>query len=468
MKLPTRFIPWRVALAAALVAGPLQAQDGARHALEYAPAPADNPLKGLVPYPWPPGRQGRFPHSMEFNYFPLSDFVVGPGEYRWGTLDHLLDRWARQGYQGVFRVYVEFPGRTNAIPSFLVRQGLKVHRYLNTNTQPFPPAPVETPDYGDPGLREVLREFIAALGRRYDGDPRIGFITAGLLGTWGEWHTWPRDELFASKEVQVEVMDAYEAAFKTTPVLLRYPAGEGHECMAPNARQPFGYHDDSFAWATLPTGRKGDEWFFMDVLRRAGPAALDRWKTRPIGGEIRPEAWGKVFDPDPGDARIQDFRRCVEATHVTWLMDSGLFENEPSPQRRRNAEEGARRMGYEFHVPVATLGAPKDGFLPVVVEVENRGVAPFYYDWPVELGLIARGKVLRSFKAAGKLTGLLPGDPARVWRESLDARGLAPGGYRVALRVPNPMPKGRLLRFANKSQDADLPGWLTLGECRLP
>jgi hypothetical protein len=50
--------------------------------------------------------------------------------------------------------------------------------------------------------------FIAALGRRYDGDSRIGFITAGLLGGWGEWHGMaPRYELFAGKDLQAAITD---------------------------------------------------------------------------------------------------------------------------------------------------------------------------------------------------------------------------------------------------------------------
>ena len=98
---------------------------------------------------------------------------------------------------------------------------------------------METPDYEDQKLRTALSNFIAAFGKKYDGDPRIGFITAGLLGTWGEWHTYPRGELFASKLVQSEVMDAYAAAFRVTPVLLRYPAGEHTWGKASNATRPF-------------------------------------------------------------------------------------------------------------------------------------------------------------------------------------------------------------------------------------
>ena len=98
----------------------------------------------------------------------------------------------------------------------------------------------------------------------------------------------------------------------------------------------------------------------------------------------------------------------------------------------------------------------------MAVEVENRGVTPFYYDWPVRFALIAEGKVVNAFSADGKLTGLLPGDPAPTWREELDLAGVKAGRYELAVGVPNPMAGGKPLRFANKGRDE--PGWLPLGK----
>jgi hypothetical protein len=421
----------------------------------------DNPLKGLVPYQ--ADVRDKFPHSLEFNYLPYSAVVKGYDEFDWTPLERMLDDIASRGHQAVFRIFLEYPGKKGVIPLFLIENGLKVHKYLNTNTDPLPPAPVETPDYEDQNLRRSVKNFVAALGKRYDGDPRIGFITAGLLGTWGEWHTYPRDDLFASKTVQTEVMDTYEAAFKTTPVLLRYPAGEKDYQKAKNADRKFGYHDDSFAWATLHTGKKGDEWFYITAVREAGLGAADKWKTQPIGGEIRPEAWGQVFDPKPKNPQIQNFRRCVEETHATWLMDTGMFSGKPSKARRARAEEEVRRMGYEFHVRAATLTGG-DGRVRVRVEVENRGVAPFYYDWKPEYALLANGKPAKTWRGAGKLPGLLPGDRPRVWDDALDLAAVPAGKYVVALRVPNTLPNGYPLRFANAEQDRHAPGWLSLGE----
>ncbi len=426
-----------------------------RQPLEYAPAPADNPLKGLVPYQ--ADVRAFFPHSMEFNYLPYSALVKGYDEFDWTPLERLLDDIASRGHQAVFRIFLEYPGKKGVIPEFLVNDGLKVHKYLNTER-----AQLETPDYEDKNLRRSLKSLIAALGKQYDGDPRIGFITAGLLGYWGEWHTYPKAELFASKTVQLEVMDAYEAAFKITPLLLRYPAGDKDHRVAMNAGRKFGYHDDSFAWATLHTGEKGDEWFYMTSLMAAGPEAEAKWKTHPIGGEIRPAAWGEVFDEKPGKIVIQNFRRCVEDTHVTWLMDSGMFQKKQTAARVRRAEEEVRRMGYEFHAAAVTIGEVNNGKLRVSLQVENRGVAPFYSDWKAEWGLLDDGTAVRSFACSGKLTGLLPGD-TQVWEDSLDLGGVKPGKYTLALRVPNPMKGGKPLRFANRTQDPGTPGWLSLG-----
>ena len=432
-------------------------------ALVHAPAPVDNPLKGLVPYQRQAGTN--FPCSMEFNYLPLSALLKGTDQFDWNPLESLLNDVASRGRQAIGRVYLEYPGRTNVIPAFLLQAGVKVHIYTNTNTQPFPPKIVHTPDYQDPRLRAALTNFIAAFGARYDGDPRLGYITAGLLGTWGEWHTHPRRELWAGRDTQQEVLDAYERAFRKTPVLLRYPAGRGDRDYVSTAGRPFGYHDDSFAYATLHTGRRGDEWFFETKLRNAG--LTDSWTTHPMGGEIRPEVWGCCFDDPPCTPAGQAFLDCVERVHVTWLMDSGVFRPGLDSARQARALEQVRRMGYELHVREVDL-VPDEQHLEVRVQVENRGVAPFYQPWPVTLAAIgADGKRIREWVTSWDLRTVQPGPTGVAWRHRDETTGWPGGRYRILLGVRNPLANGRPVRFANETQDADLAGWLTLGACEI-
>lgn len=439
------------------------ALNGRAKTLEPAPSPVDNPLKGLVPYQG--DRRDKFPHSMEFNYIALSSLVTNYDTYNWKPLDELLNDVSSRGHQTVFRVYLEYSGKLDEIPAFLVKDGLRVTTWQDAETSPIA---LNTPDYSNLLLLRVLKSFILALGKRYDGDARIAYITAGLLGRWGEWHDWPRDDLFASPAVQNEVMNAYEKAFKITPILLRYPS-KGDASRAANDARPFGYHDDSFAWSTFDAQHPEKTWYFMALMREAGKNALDKWKTRPIGGEIRPEAWGEVFDATPRNPQIQDFRQCVDATHVTWLMDSGLFDSENVPedvqrQRVRRATDEVRRMGYDFTVRNATLGAIRNNRLTLQLEILNRGVAPFYYNWPVELGLLdANKRLVHVQRSKNRITGILP-DTKTIWKENLDVSKLGKGVYQLVLRIPNSLRNGQPVRFANKTQDADLDGWLTLDE----
>ena len=427
----------------------------------YAPGPADNPLKGFVPYA---GQGRKFPHSLEFSYLPLAAVMTGPTNFNWAPMERLLDGIAARGCQSIFRIYMEYPGKPSGVPEYLVAVGVKMRAWTNTNTQPLPPALDHTPDYEDPRLRSALTNFIAALGARYDGDPRIGFITAGLLGSWGEWHCHPHSEWFASKTVQQEVMDAYEGAFKKSPVLLRYPSGDNNRAHASNARRNMGYHDDSFAWATLETGRKNDDWFYLTALRQAGPAAMERWKTAPIGGEIRPELWPCLWKTG-GCTKGQDFARSVRETHATWLMDSSTSRT-LAPEERERALAAARSLGYELQV-VQASAALTGRRLEVSVTITNRGVAPFYAGWPVRLMAVG--------SAGGEMVAELPFALKTLIPANSDTRSTAftlaeipSGEVTLLLGIPNPLKGGRTLRFANAEQDRDRAGWLTLGKVAVP
>jgi hypothetical protein len=430
------------------------------HPLAYAPAPVDNPLKGFVPYESAKAAEN-FPHSLEWFYIPLAELMPAAKTFDWAPLEKHLTAIASRGHQAVFRVYLDYPHNKPGTPKFLLEAGVATHDYAYAKND----GKSVSPDYEDPRLRAALADFIAAFGAKYDGDPRIGFITVGLLGYWGEWHTSDHKEWFASKTVQREVMDAYLRAFRRTRLLLRYPAGSDDPYYADNRDLAMGYHDDSFAFATMPTGDP-KSWFFLDRMTRA--AALDKWRTQPIGGEVRPEIWDTLWDEPTGAPKGQEYLPCVEATHATWLMNTGVFKKTLTGKRRERALAGARRLGYELHVTAAAMEASPDGAIRVRVRLRNTGVAPFYYEWPVELGLLDEaGKFVGSTATDWNLTTVLPGEKPIELEASASSESLPPGTYRVLLRVANPLPKGAPLRFANQAQDDARAGWLTLGAVTL-
>jgi hypothetical protein len=419
------------------------------YSLNYRLGPADNPLKGFLPYA---GTYTTFPHSMEWGYLPLRSLMTGPTNFDWAALDNLLDGIAQRGHQTVFRIYLDYPAKPTGIPQYLLDAGLVTHTYPdygNANLS-------VSPDYGNPLLRQALTNFIAALGSRYDGDPRVGFITVGLLGFWGEWHTYPYDWWFASVSVQNEVLTAYERAFTRTRLLVRKPAGTNP------ASRAIGYHDDSFAYQTLDP----PNWTFLGLLKAAGET--NKWQTQPIGGEVRPEIQHCMWDTNQTTCvpAGQDYDACVDKTHPSWMLNHGAFVPGFSGVEKEFALAGSRRLGYELYVSSAQLAAVGEaGPLNITLQVRNCGVAPFYYEWPVLIRALDSNLVaVQTWTTTWKLPSLLPAATNTAWSHTQTDPGLPSGSYILLLGVPNPLPNGRPLRFANETQDADLAGWLTLGQ----
>jgi len=497
----TKALCWVVALVLAASCSPAPAIQVAAPAApawiaqDYTPAPADNPLKGFMPYYDAYGSVNQpiandFPHSLEWFYVPLRNVMNGPDSFTFETgLEPQLNSIAGRGHQAVFRVYLDYPGRPTGLPQFLLDGGLEVRQYpFFGNT---PDASV-SPNYDDPHLVQALEAFIAAFGKRYDGDPRIGFITVGLIGFWGEWHTWPMDGFtqetsllkaqpdpnipnwMPTDATQLRILQAFDNAFNRTRLLLRYPMVQpGNLGSDPSRRVTYqsvglnmGYHDDSFAYET----DYGRDWYFMSKLEWRG--AINKWQTEPIGGELRPEIQlGIWLDPPRTDA--EDFMATAEATHASWLLAHALFVTktlQPGSPVYERAVQGARRLGYEFYVSAVRLGSLSPGGpLSVTLRIQNRGVAPFYYDWPMQLGVIGASKQLvKTWDVSWRLTQVaLPGDQTNAYTELSDVQpqpGLPAGRYTLVLQVVNPLPNGKALRFSNVAQDADLGGWLTLGK----
>jgi hypothetical protein len=144
-------------------------------------------------------------------------------------------------------------------------------------------------------------------------------------------------------------------------------------------------------------------------------------------------------------------------------MDSGMFRGTNPPGRRVRALDEIRRMGYEFYIRRVALESTASQ-LKLSYQIENRGVAPFYYAWPIELALRdSSGKMARTVRTEQNLQNLLPGKS--VERElNFSLEQLPPAKYLVLMRVPNPLPNGKAVAFANTTQDKDMPGWLSLGE----
>ncbi|OMF34548.1 hypothetical protein BK133_12165 [Paenibacillus sp. FSL H8-0548] len=467
---------------------PVWATTEGTHALAYQPAPVDNPLKGFLPFydaaeeayfkagdDWR-DRPTQLPYSLEFFYLPLSKLMNNLDDFNWSELDKRLAEVASRGNQSVFRVYLDYPNKPSGIPQFLIDEGLSTYNYEEFDNGK--DATSLAPDYNDERLLGALDNFIGALGTRYDGDPRIGSIMIGLIGFWGEWHTYPYDgnlqspNLMPTDANMKRVLTAVDNAFNETQLVLRYPV-ENNTLQTKNF--DVGYHDDSFAFQTLPPSLGGQGWHFWGRVNDAG--VTEFWKTNSMGGEMRPEIQVKMWNNDPPKynepstpiegAQGEDYYTSLGLTHASWLIAQGIFQTPLDSEPLARATEGSRRMGYEYYVPTAYLDAP-DGNLKVGVELENRGVAPFYYNWKVELAAQSSNGIIEIWNPDWGLEGILPNmngfDNNKLF-ESTNNPELSNGSYQILMRYVNPLEQlnadAKKFHFANTEQNGS--GWLNLG-----
>jgi hypothetical protein len=417
--------------------------------IEPGVVPITNPLKGFMPYD---SENPDFPHSMEYSYFPVNGIVdKDPAVFNFSIIEKKLDLIANRGHQMVFRLYFDYPNVKSGIPQYLIDAGITTHKYIDYGGG-------YSPNYDDPRMLDLMIRLITALGEKYDGDPRIGFIQVGLLGFWGEWHTYPHEGWFANTTTQIAVLDRFDRSFNKTHLVVRY-ADEI------TTQYNVGFHDDSFGHSTLGE----EEWFFYNQIVSAN--ATDRWKSNVIGGEVRPEIQDKIFQRKP--LKGQEFDQCVKTTHASWMLNYKIFNprefgmNEADIQRARI---GSQQLGYTFGVCYAKTQTILNSLntsevcINISVIIKNYGHAPFYYSWPIEYGLFdSEGALIYNLTTKSDLQGLLPG-------ESINISNLIPNlssswlnsfiNYSIGVRIPNIMQGGLPVAFANKDQLAN--GWLYL------
>ncbi|MDO5093383.1 MAG: DUF4832 domain-containing protein [Propionibacteriaceae bacterium] len=454
LKLRTAAIAAAAALALTAPLTPVQAdtQTGWQ-ALETTAARTDNPLKGFIPF------QGSgtdtLPHQMEWVYLPLKAVVTGERTYNWDELESSLNAAKSRGKQVALRFYLDYPTRESGVPDYLLGPGgidqSRTYDDWENKGVSF------SPDYTDPRVQSLITDFVAEFGAKYDADPRIGFITTGLVGFWGEQHTHPKDgkngnpNWMPPRDVELSFYQAWDAAFDTTKLLNRYPKAD-------LSGTNVGFHDDSFAFSTLPT----TDWHFLGRMKDA--KLEDRWTTEAIGGELYPGIQLCLFEGTPckdGENILQpeNFSEAVEGTHASWLVANHLWTDEISDAALQKAKAAHASLGYDFAVTEANIETSGDN-VKVAIKVTNRGVAPFYYNWPIEFSILdANGKAVQTQSIDANLPSIQPGDDNTV---ELSATLPAAAGT-VAIRVPNAMEGGAPLKFANTGQDANFEGYLTLG-----
>ncbi len=308
------------------------------------------------------------PSTVQYTRWSWRDLEPQQGKINVELIDRCLKESRESGQKLAFRVSCCAPN-TRAIyyPSWLKEIGGRILSCDRNGNGPF-----QVPDLDDPLVLEKHLDFIARLGKRYDGNPGIDHIDLGSVGWWGEWHlsgskacTMPR------LENRQQVVAAYLAAFKKTPLLMLLNGGE---CLKTAVGRGTGWRADclgdlggfSRTWNHMRNG-------YPAWIRQAG--IQDAWKTAPVAWET---CWDIQKWVDEGWPLRHIFNYALDL-HGSYINN----KSSPLPNAanvRAEIERFLRRLGYRLvlkelrHPARAKAG----GKIEIAMQWQNTGSAPCY------------------------------------------------------------------------------------------
>ncbi|MEF3303216.1 DUF4832 domain-containing protein [Paenibacillus sp. GYB003] len=354
--------------------------------------------------------------------------------------------WRSRGVHLVLRVILDYPREETHmdIPDWLYEEiDRKGTWYDGDYGKGF------SPDYGHPALIENHERLLAALGKRFNDDPLIAYIQLGSVGHWGEWHTSDDERHyipFPKRDITDQYANHYVRSFPDKHLLMRRP----HEIARVNG---MGLFNDAFGKrkSTIEGFLKWyTEGYTSWLTGEPEPAMPDFWTKAPSGGEFATGA--NYFD----DHNIEETLRQAALTHVTWMGPSAPYK-ETNRALQPNIDRFLKTIGYRFvineetHPKTAVAGKSLD----VSMRITNRGAAPFYFEWPLELSLAsADGSVATSVRTTVDIREWLPGEHQVSYPLPLPKQ-LPAGTYTVLAAVLDPQTGKPGIEFANDGKRSD-------------
>lgn len=428
----------------------------------YQTATVPNPMKGFAGFYEKAERDKR--HDKEPDKMVSLEYVgllfrdvysvkYGEGKLNSDYIDTVLQSVAKRGNQAILRVLLFNPDNNTDechglfLPDELLAK-LQTEEAIYSNQ--YGGHLIEYPDFNNATLLGYMTDFVGQFGAVYDGNPAIAAVQMGLYGSWGEWNmSGCTHQRCAMRDENLrQLIAAYTDAFSVTKLMGRNPSlGDAHDFA-------IGYHDDNFLFNCSDFHRQSKAW--KALMRRCDPSYAtiqqfydfmdgqngqyaplwELWKTQMFGGELSGMLNQDPFGPIWSGTEREAFDYCVRQFHVSWLMGTGRdgIPAEDSPLYNEYMKVCAS-FGYDLSIAAVSA---KNHTGKIVTTFTNTGIAPFYYDWPLEYQVInAAGETVYSERDAQfRLSALLPEEEQKsifFLPEEMEV-----GEYEVLVRFVNP------------------------------
>ena len=256
------------------------------------------------------------------------------------------------------------------------------------------------PDWNDPEFLERQDSLVAALGREFNNDPRVGYVEIRSYGNWGEWHMSGFETpvlpvtVITTATIQ-HMIDSYIKAFpdKQLIILSDQAVALDYALSKTDLKYPIGWRRDSWL------NNLFDDWKNSIALAKA----LERWKTAPV--IIESIAQPRIY--------YNLALKQVINYHVSSIGNTNAASwNALTQGAKDSVMSCVKYSGYRYIV--RSVSCPET-FVPgqtinLKSEWSNVGVAPIYRDWKVMYRITNQtsGAVVLEIPSTIDLRKLLP------------------------------------------------------------
>ena len=364
--------------------------------------------------------------SVIYLRVPWSFLEPKEGEFNWALFDTPAQRWIAKGKKIAMRVSCSESWWRYATPKWVQDAGAKGLDF-NFGKGPTPGGALWDPDYLDPVFLAKLENFLAAMARRYDGNPNVAFIDVGSFGMWGEGHTGGSSRLNEAQTLAVvkKHIDLHVKYFPRTLLCISDdvagPGKPGRHFPEMDYALSKGVtmRDDSILVQPPP-----HSWYHAEMAQEFWPRLPVILEHEHFGGSKQRKAWSN-------DLLVKS----VEHYHASY-MSIHWWPREELAEVRDAVERINRRMGYR--IQLREISWPEEVKLsaPFVVETSwaNAGVAPCYDGgfWALTLKDEKGGIVSVNVDESFDVKKLKVGPPEQAPVEKLQSR------FTVAVRHLDP------------------------------
>ena len=392
------------------------------------------------------------PFSTVFMDVKWAEFEPKKGEYNFESLENTyhLSYWKSLGKRVILRFVmddvVDNGGENRMdIPQWLYDE-LAAENFGGKGAGTFYYEPEAlggggfSPNYESPLLIGYHQKAIATLGEKFDDPAILAYVQVGSLGHWAEMHTWPEGTgEFPNPELVGVYMSAYTEAFQNVKLAARKP----YPYAAANG---WGLYNDMFG--DVGAGDTYYDYFtngctdmpYATAEEVTASRMPEFWKQGYSGGEF---AEGNVRKWTGNDF-IAATLRLIRQSHSSLIgpcAPTDILESDADAHEWDvNFDLMRSTMGYHLRVESITkVDAAKPGeTLSLEIVINNRGVAPFYYLWPMELSIAdENGNTLYAQTSGADITKWLPGRTAFTETLTLP-KDFKEGSYTLQMAILDP------------------------------